>query len=171
MMGLFTNKEFNSLDDLLVDQLYDLYDAEHRMTSALPKMAQAAANPQLRSAFEQHLTETKGQINRLEQAFQRLGKSPQRETCEAMKGLISEGEEMVSATGDDSVKDAALIAAAQRVEHYEIAGYGTARSLAQQLGRSDVANLLQETLDEEGATDKRLTQIAESAVNRQAAHV
>ena len=169
-MGLFTSKELNSLDDLLVQQLEDLYDAEQRITSALPKMAKAAGNAQLKSAFEQHLTETKGQINRLERVFKQLGKTPQRESCEAMKGLVSEGEEMVNAKGDRSVKDAALIAAAQRVEHYEMAGYGTARSLAQQIGRSDVANLLQETLDEEGATDKKLTQIAESLVNVQAAH-
>jgi ferritin-like metal-binding protein YciE len=169
-MGLFTSKEFNSLDELLVQQLEDLYDAEHRITKALPKMAKAAGNAQLKSAFEQHLTETKGQINRLDRVFKQLGKSPQRESCEAMKGLITEGEEMVDAKGDAAVKDAALIAAAQRVEHYEMAGYGTARSLAQQIGRSDVANLLQETLDEEGATDKKLTQIAESLVNVQAAH-
>lgn len=169
-MGLFTSKEFNSLDDLLVEQLQDLYDAEHRITNALPKMAKAAGNAQLKSAFEQHLTETKGQINRLDRVFKQLGKTPQRESCEAMKGIVSEGEEMVNAKGDSAVKDAALIAAAQRVEHYEMAGYGTARSLAQQIGRSDVANLLQETLDEEGAADKKLTQIAESLVNVQAAH-
>jgi ferritin-like metal-binding protein YciE len=168
-MGLFTSKEFNSLDELLVDQLQDLYDAEYRITSALPKMAEAADNPQLRSAFERHLTETKGHINRLERVFKQLGREPQRESCAAMKGIVSEGEEMVDAKGDAAVKDAALIAAAQRVEHYEIAGYGTARTLAQQIGRSDVANLLQETLDEEGAADKKLTQIAESSVNRQAA--
>jgi ferritin-like metal-binding protein YciE len=168
-VGLFTSKEFNSLDDLLVEQLHDLYDAEYRITDALPKMAEAAGNAQLKSAFQQHLTETKGQINRLERVFRQLGKEPQRESCEAMKGIVAEGEEMVSAKGDMAVKDAALIAAAQRVEHYEIAGYGTARSLARQLGRSDVANLLQETLDEEGAADKKLTQIAESMVNARAA--
>lgn len=168
-MGLFTSKEFNSLDDLLVEQLHDLYDAEHRITGALPKMAEAAGNAELKSAFEQHLTETKGQINRLEKVFKQLGKEPQRESCEAMKGLVSEGEEMVDAKGDAAVKDAALIAAAQRVEHYEMAGYGTARSLAEQIGRTDIAGLLQETLDEEGATDKKLTQIATGLVNLQAA--
>ena len=167
-MGLFTSTELNSLDDLFLDQIQDLYDAEKRLTSALPKMAAAAHSPELRSAFEQHLRETEGQITRLEEVFRQIGKSPARETCEAMKGLIKEGENMVQANGDPSVKDAALIAAAQRVEHYEIAGYGCARNFAQRLGHHEAARLLQATLDEEGATDKKLTAIAERAVNLRA---
>src|SRR5207245_1843412 len=121
----------------------DLYDAEQRLTSALPKMAEAAHSPQLKRAFETHLKETEGHVRRLERVFSQIGKSPERETCEAMKGLISEGEEMISATGDANVKDAALIAAAQRVEHYEIAAYGTVRTLAKHLGLDGVASELQ----------------------------
>jgi ferritin-like metal-binding protein YciE len=169
-MGLFTSKEFNSLDDLFVEQLQDLYDAEHRLVNALPKMADAASSPQLKMAFQNHLAETKAQVTRLEDVFRKLGIDAERESCEAMKGLIKEGEEMVDAKGDAAVKDVALIAAAQRVEHYEMAGYGTARSIAQQLGRRDIASLLQQTLDEEGNADKKLTQIAESYANPQAAH-
>ena len=165
--GLFTSNEFHSLDDLFLEQLQDLYDAEKRLTKALPKMADAAHSPQLKDAFRLHLRETEGQIARLEQVFNELGKRPQRETCEAMKGLIKEGEEMVQAKGDSAVKDAALIAAAQRVEHYEIAGYGTARDFAQKLGHQHAVQLLQETLNEEGDTDKKLTQIAQT-INIQA---
>jgi ferritin-like metal-binding protein YciE len=167
LSGLFTSHEFNSLDDLFLEQLQDLYDAEKRLTNALTKMADAAHSPQLKEAFRTHLRETEGQVTRLEQIFKELGKRPQRETCEAMKGLISEGEEMVKARGDAAVKDAALIAAAQRVEHYEIAGYGTARDFAQKLGHQHAAQLLQETLNEEGNTDKKLTQIAQT-INIQA---
>ncbi len=168
-MGLFSSLNFNSMDALLVDQLQDLYDAEQRLTKALPKMADAAHNPTLKAAVQQHLRETQNHVNRLERAFQLLGKSPQAKTCEAMKGLVSEGDEVISANGAPEIKDAALIAAAQRVEHYEIAGYGSARTFAQRLGKQDVARLLQETLDEEAATDKKLTQIAERSVNPQAA--
>ena len=168
-MGLFSNTEFNSLEDLFCHQIEDLYDAEKRLTQALPKMADAASSPQLKSAFQEHLRETEGQVKRLEQIFQQCGKEPSRETCEAMKGLIKEGEEMLEAQGDEQVRDAALIAAAQRVEHYEISGYGTARALAEQLGKTEAAQLLQQTLDEEGGADKKLTQIATSHVNLQAA--
>lgn len=164
-MGVFTSLEFNSLDDLFLEQLQDLYDAEKRLTEALPKMADAAHSAQLKQAFQSHLRETEGQVTRLERIFQQLGQTPQRETCEAMKGLIKEGSEMIQAKGDPDVRDAALIAAAQRVEHYEMAGYGTARTFAQRLGHQDAARLLQETLDEEGAADKKLTQIAEAQVN------
>jgi ferritin-like metal-binding protein YciE len=115
------------------------------------------------------LEETKGQVNRLEQVFRLLDKSAQRHSCEAMKGLVKEGEEMIKAKGDPTIKDAALIAAAQRVEHYEIAGYGTARNFARRCGRPDVAELLQQTLQEEGDADKKLTQIAESSINAAAA--
>jgi len=169
-MNLFTSKEFNSLEDLFLDQIEDLYDAEKRLTEALPKMAEAAQNPELKSAFQTHLRETEDQVRRLERIFTLIGKSPTRETCAAMKGLISEGSDMVNATGDPNVKDAALIAAAQRVEHYEIAGYGTARTFAQHLGYNNVADELQKTLDEEGNANKILTEVAESYVNVKAQH-
>lgn len=168
-MGLFTSTELDSLDCLLIDQLQDIYDAERRLTKALPKMAEAAGDTQLKQAFENHLTETKQQVKRLEQVFEIIGKDAETKTCEAMKGLIAEGEEMIDAKGDPHVRDAALIAAAQRVEHYEIAAYGTVRNLARRLGYDQAAQILQETLDEEGAADKKLSQIAESSVNAQAA--
>jgi ferritin-like metal-binding protein YciE len=168
-MGLFTNLHFDSFEDLFVDQLQDLYDAEQRLVDALPKMADAAHNPSLRAAFEQHLRETENHVNRLERVFQSIGLEAGGKTCAAMKGLVSEGGEMIDATGDPDVKDAALIAAAQRVEHYEIAAYGTARAFARRLGKQQAALLLQQTLDEEAATDKKLTQLAESSVNVHAA--
>ncbi|TWT66136.1 ferritin-like domain-containing protein [Allorhodopirellula solitaria] len=170
-MGLFTSAQSDSLECLLVDQMKDLYDAEHRLIDALPKMADAASSPQLKKAFQSHLRETKGHVNRLEQAFQLLDESAKRESCEAMKGLIKEGEEMIDSKGDPAIKDAALIAAAQRVEHYEMAGYGSARNFAQRCGRSDVADLLQQTLQEEGDADKKLTEVAESSINTAAARV
>lgn len=162
------NYEFNNLNDLFINQLEDLYDAEKRLTEALPKMSQAAASPDLKRAFDEHLSQTQTHVARLEQVFKRIGCPPKRETCEAMKGLISEGEGIVSAKGDPDTRDAGLIAAAQKVEHYEIAGYGTVRTFAQQLGMNDAAQLLQQTLEEEGETDKRLTRLAESRVNVQA---
>jgi ferritin-like metal-binding protein YciE len=168
-MGIFSSSHFDSLEDLFVHQLEDLYDAEKRIRDGLVQMAGAAHNPELRQAFETHLAETEGQITRLERVFQQIGREPERETCEAAKGLIREGSEMIKATGDADVKDAGLIAAAQRVEHYEIAGYGTARTLANQLGHTGAAALLQETLEEEGRTDKLLTRIAESGINMRAA--
>jgi ferritin-like metal-binding protein YciE len=167
-MGLFTNTEFNSFQDLFVEQIRDLYDAEQRLTEALPKMASAAGNTQLRQAIESHLTETQGHVTRLEQIFREINVEPERQTCQAMKGLVSEGEEMIKAKGDPDVKDAALIAAAQRVEHYEISAYGTARAFARRLGLTQAANLLQQTLNEEKAADEKLNTIAESSVNRQA---
>ena len=166
-MKLFSD-QFDSLQDLFLNQLEDLYDAEQRLTKALPKMAEAAHASQLRHAFLEHLTQTQGHVSRLDTIFRQIRAEPKRETCEAMKGLIAEGEEMISAKGDPDVKDAALIAAAQRVEHYEISGYGTARTFALRLGRRDAADLLQQTLREESETDKKLTQIAESSVNVQA---
>lgn len=168
-MPLFTTTEFNSFNDLFVNQIEDLYDAENRLTKALPKMAEAASSTQLRRAFEQHLSETQGHVSRLETIFREMNIEPKRETCEAMKGLIAEGEEMIKAHGDPAIKDAALIAAAQRVEHYEISGYGTARSFARRLGLTQAANLLQQTLNEEAAADEKLNQIAEASVNVQAA--
>lgn len=168
-MGLFSSKNFDTFETLFEDQLRDLYDAEWRLTEALPLMEGAAQSPELKEAFRMHLDETKGQVSRLESVFKLIGKEPKRSTCDAMKGLISEGNDAVQASGDPAVKDAALIAAAQRVEHYEIAGYGTARTFAQRLGLTDAARLLQETLDEEGNADKILTQIAENSVNPSAA--
>jgi ferritin-like metal-binding protein YciE len=169
-MGLFSSSAaLNSFDELFVEQLQDLYDAEQRLTKALPKMAAAAHNPALKSAFQEHLQQTQNQVKRLEQVFQSIGKSAQTKTCEAMKGLVEEGSEVISGEGDPDVKDAALIAAAQRVEHYEIAGYGTVRTFAQRLGKPEVARLLQETLDEEAETDKKLTALAEKAINPRAA--
>jgi ferritin-like metal-binding protein YciE len=167
-MSLFTSTEFNSFQDLFLNQIEDLYDAENRLTEALPKMAEASSSPQLRKAFENHLTETQGHVSRLEQIFRAMNIEPKRETCQAMKGLIAEGEEMIKAKGDPEIKDAALIAAAQRVEHYEMSGYGTARSFANRLKLAQAAGLLQQTLQEEKAADEKLSSIAESSVNAQA---
>lgn len=160
--------KLNSLQELLVEEIKDLYDAEHQLTKALPKMAKAATNTQLQNAFNSHLTETEGHIKRLEQVFEALGEKPTRKTCKAMKGLVEEGSEAIEEDMEPEVKDAALIAAAQRVEHYEMAGYGSARSFAQTLGHSSVVKLLQQTLNEEGAADEKLTKIAESRVNEKA---
>jgi ferritin-like metal-binding protein YciE len=155
--------------DLLELELKDLYSAEKQLTKALPKMAKAASNSDLKEAFETHLQETEGQIDRLEKIFKQLDVAFARvEKCKAMEGLIEEGKEIMEEGLEPEVLDAALICAAQKVEHYEIAGYGCARTFAQQLGHSDIADLLQETLDEEGTADKKLTEIAESIVNQQA---
>jgi ferritin-like metal-binding protein YciE len=159
----------DNLENVLKLQLRDLYSAEDQLISALPKMAAAAHSRDLKSAFETHLRETRQHKTRLEQAFRMLGCEPKSESCDAMEGLVEEGQEIIDMDGDPEVKDAALIAAAQRVEHYEIAGYGCARTFARRVGRNDVANLLQETLDEEGNADKILTDIAETWVNAQAA--
>ena len=167
-MSLF-GKTLNSMEDLFINQIEDLYDAEKRITKALPKMIDAATSSNLKEAFQHHLTETEGHVTRLERIFSGLNRTPERETCEAMKGLLSEGEEMIKADGAPDVKDAALIAAAQRVEHYEMSGYGTARTFAQRLGYTDAASLLQSTLREEMAADKKLTEVAESSVNVRAA--
>lgn len=155
----------HSLQDLYVQQLRDLYDAEQQLTQALPKMADAATLSDLKQGFQTHLNETRQHISRLEQIFNDLGEKPKGEQCEAMKGLIKEGEEIIKAKADAPVKDAGLIAAAQRVEHYEMAGYGSLRTWAQQLGRSNDVSLLQQTLDEEGKTDHKLSGIAERMVN------
>jgi ferritin-like metal-binding protein YciE len=158
-----------SLQELLSHELSDLYSAENQLLKALPKMAKAATSPELKAAFEEHLEETKGQVERLDSVFKKLGESPKRMKCKAMEGLIKEGSEIIEMEGDDAVKDAALIAAAQRVEHYEMAGYGCSRTFAQLLGLDEVADLLQETLDEEGNADKKLTEIAETSINVEAA--
>ena len=158
-----------SFQDLLELELKDLYSAEKQITKALPKMAKAATNEDLKEAFETHLEETEGQIERLEKVFKQLDISFTRvEKCKAMEGLIEEGKEIMEEDMEPEVLDAALICAAQKVEHYEIAGYGCARTFAQQLGHSEVADLLQATLDEEGQADKKLNDIAESVVNQEA---
>jgi ferritin-like metal-binding protein YciE len=156
-----------SLEDLFLDKLKDVYDGERRITRALPKMARTASSEELSSAFEDHLRETEGHIERLERIFENLGKTPARKVCHAMVGLLEEGQTVMDEDGDDDVIDAGLIAAAQSVEHYEMAGYGSLRTWAQVLGRNQEAKLLQETLQEEEAADERLTQIA-SRINRQA---
>ncbi|HEU5015939.1 MAG TPA: ferritin-like domain-containing protein [Roseiflexaceae bacterium] len=161
--------KLNTLEDLFIEELQDLYDAEHQITKALPKMAKAAASSELQQAFEMHLQQTEQQIKRLEQVFDSIGQKAKGKTCEAMKGIIKEGSELMSERAAAEVMDAGLIASAQRVEHYEMAGYGSVRTWAQQLGHSQAAKLLQQTLDEEGQTDKKLTQIAESMVNTRAA--
>jgi ferritin-like metal-binding protein YciE len=162
--------QMESLQDLFIDQLKDLYNAENQLVKALPKMAKASTSPELKTAFEGHLQETKGHVERLERIFDQLGTSPGGKTCKAMKGLIEEGSEMMDEDAEPEIMDAGLIAAAQRVEHYEMAGYGVVRTFAKLLGNEDAARLLQETLEEEGAADKKLTQVAERIVNPKAAH-
>lgn len=157
--------KLDNLQDILIAQLADLASAEEQLIEALPKMAEAAFSRDLKAAFQTHLTETRDQRDRLNRVFEILQVKPAIETCEAMQGLIAEGDEIINAEGDHAVKDAALIAAAQRVEHYEIAGYGCVRSFAQQLGLMEVASLLQMSMDEEGNADKILTEIAVSNVN------
>lgn len=164
------SNKLDNLEDLLLAQIKDLYSAEDQLISALPKMAEAAHSSQLKSAFNTHLHETKQHKHRIEEIFHLLGKQPEAETCEAMKGLVAEGSEVIGMQGDPEVKDAALIAAAQRVEHYEIAGYGCVRAFAHRLGHTQVVRLLQETLEEEAHADKLLTEIAEGFINEQAAH-
>jgi ferritin-like metal-binding protein YciE len=165
--------QLQSLHDVFVHEIQDLYDAESQLVGALPKMAQAASNEALRSAFEHHLGETKDHVKRLEEIFGQVGIT-RGEPCKAMKGLIAEGEGIISAQGDPTAKDAALISAAQRVEHYEIAAYGTARTLADELGLDEAQDLLDQTLDEESNADKLLTKIAtggmfKAGVNEKAA--
>jgi ferritin-like metal-binding protein YciE len=154
-----------SLQDLYLDQLRDLYSAEHQIIDALPKMIDAASHADLRQGFQTHLAQTREHARRLEQICDGLGVSPRGETCDGMKGLLKEGEKMMKMRADSDVLDAALIAAAQRVEHYEIAGYGCAKTYARLLGREQDVQLLQQTENEEGQTDKLLTQMAEHAIN------
>ena len=158
-----------ALKKLLQDELEDIYDAEHQLIKALPKLIERSSSPELQQALKQHLTVTQNQIKRLEQVFQTLGEKAKRKPCKGMAGIVSEGSEMLEEDLEESTKDAAIISAAQKVEHYEIASYGTVRTLAQTLGNNEVAELLEETLDEEKEADERLTQIAESAVNSEAA--
>jgi ferritin-like metal-binding protein YciE len=161
--------ELHTLKDLLIEELKDLYDAETQLVKALPKFAKAASNSELKEGFENHLEQTKDHVNRLERAFEILSVSPKRKTCHAMKGLVEEGSEAISTEAPDSVRDASLIGAAQRLEHYEIAAYGTASAHAEELGLMDVVDLLEATLDEEQMCNENLTQIAEGGVNRDAA--
>ena len=154
--------EIDSLRKLYVDELKDLYSAEKQILQALPKMAKKATNPQLRQGFEKHLEQTRMQVERLDRIFELLGKSPRGKKCKGMEGLLEEGKEMMQEDMEDDVMDAALISAAQRVEHYEIAGYGTVRTYAELMGEKEHAKLLQQTLDEEGQTDKELSRLAQS---------
>ncbi len=160
--------KLDSLRTLWIEEMRDLYNAENQLLKALPKMAKKASTPELKEAFESHLEETKTHVERLEEIFTKLGKKPSGKTCKAMKGLVEEGSEMMEEEGPESVIDAGLIAAAQRVEHYEMAGYGVVRTFASVLGEEEAEGLLQETLDEEGAADEKLTEIAESFVNDEA---
>jgi ferritin-like metal-binding protein YciE len=148
------------LKDLYIDELKDLYNAENQLVKALPKMARAASSDELRRGFEEHLEQTKGHVQRLEKIFQALGESPKGKKCKGMEGLIEEGSEVMEEDYEGSVLDAALIGAAQRVEHYEIAGYGTVRSMAETLGESNHVSLLEETLEEEKETDEKLSELA-----------
>ena len=158
----------DSLHDLYVDELKDLYNAEHQLLKALPKMAKRATAPELKAAFTEHMEVTRTQVERLEEIFTALKASPKGKKCKAMEGLVAEGAEVIGEDGDPAVIDAALITCAQRVEHYEIAGYGCVRTFANLLGYEDAAALLQETLDEEGEADKKLTELAETVINVQA---
>jgi ferritin-like metal-binding protein YciE len=162
-------EEKNPLEELLVDELKDIYSAENQIIKALPKMAKAASSPELKRAFERHLEETRRQVERLDQIGQALDVKLTGKKCKGMEGLIEEGKEVMEEFDDDDTIDAGLIGAAQKVEHYEIAAYGTARTHAEMLGYTKAARLLQQTLDEEGATDKKLTQLAESIINVEAA--
>ena len=152
--------ELSNLRDLYIEELKDLCSAEKQLVKALPKMAKGAESENLRAAFEEHLEQTKTHVERLEQVFEVIDKSARAEHCQAMEGLIEEGAELLEEEGEGSVKDAALIAEAQKVEHYEIAGYGCARTLADLISEEKIVKLLQSTLDEEGKADKLLTQVA-----------
>jgi ferritin-like metal-binding protein YciE len=158
----------SALKELYLGELKDLYDAENQLVKALPKMAKAATSADLRSGFEEHLEQTKGHVQRLEEVFKLLGEKPKVKKCKGMEGLVSEGKEMMEEDFDADVMDAALISAAQRVEHYEIAAYGTVRTYAEILGQEEAVDLLEETLVEEKETDQKLTQLAQS-INMQAA--
>lgn len=150
----------DTIEKLFVDELKDLYSAEHQITKALPKLAKAASSQELKTAFESHLKETEGQIERLEQIFKILEASPKGKTCAGMKGLLQEGSEVLEETEEGAVRDAAMISAAQRVEHYEMAGYGSVRTYAELLGEDKIVTLLEKTLEEEKSADSKLTKIA-----------
>jgi ferritin-like metal-binding protein YciE len=162
--------KIETLHDLLRDQISDLYDAEQRLVKALPGMAEAAHAPELRNAIQSHLEETKGHVNRLERIFGQLGEDAKRQTCAAMRGLVEEGESLTSKMEESPLRDAAIIAAANRVEHYEMAAYGSARTFAQTMGLDRVAEMLRETLEEERKADATLTLLAEGKINELAIH-
>jgi len=157
-----------TLKELYVNELRDLYNAENQLLKALPKMAKGASSDELKEAFEKHLEQTQGHVQRLEEVFEELGEKTTGKTCKAMKGLIEEGSEVLKADGEDSVLDAAIIVAAQKVEHYEIASYGSVRTFAQLLGQDKSAELLQQTLDEESEANELLNKLAEDIVNPEA---
>jgi ferritin-like metal-binding protein YciE len=157
--------KIDTLQTLLEEELKDIYDAEKRLVKALPKMAKAANSPELKQALEEHLQVTKNQVQRLEQAFELLEKPAKSKPCAGMKGLIEEGEEVMGQDAPDDLMDAAIIGAAQRVEHYEMAAYGTARTFAERLGHTEVAGLLEETLNEEKEADEKLTEISEQLLS------
>lgn len=159
--------KIEDLNSLLEDELKDIYDAEKQLVKALPKMARAASAEELQSAFREHLEVTQGQVQRLEQVFEKLGAKAKGKPCAGMKGLIQEGQEVMQEDASEQMADLALIGAAQRVEHYEIAAYGTARTFAEKLGQDEVAELLQQTLDEEEEADEKLTEISESLLEQQ----
>jgi ferritin-like metal-binding protein YciE len=161
-------KDIKTMEDLFLEEIRDLLDSEKQITKALPKMAKAAQSPDLCSAFTEHLDQTRGHVARLERIFSNIGAKSGGVKCKAMEGLLKEGDDMVSLTDPGMVRDAGLIAAAQRVEHYEMAGYGSARTFAQLLGRTSAADLLDQTLEEEKEADQKLTGIAESMVNQRA---
>ena len=161
--------KLNTLHDLFIQELKDLYSAETQLVKALPKMAKAATHDDLKAGFEEHLEQTKTHVERLNQIAEMCETKLTGHKCKAMEGLIEEGSELISEDAEDTVRDAGLIGAAQRVEHYEIAAYGTARALAKCLGYDDAAELLGETLEEEKATDEKLTELAETAINAEAA--
>jgi ferritin-like metal-binding protein YciE len=158
-----------TLDDLFLHFMKDMYYAEKQLTKALPKMAKKASSNQLRKAFEDHLKETEGQIERLERTFKLIDETPKGETCQAIEGIIEEGEELIDEASDAETRDAGMIAAAQAAEHYEISRYGTLVSWAKQLGHTEAAGLLQQNLDEEYAANDKLTKLAEDSLNRKAA--
>ena len=160
--------KMESLHDLYLSELSDLYSAEKQIVKALPKMIAKTESPELRQALEDHLEETKGHVERLEQVFEMHGESPKRQKCKGMEGVLAEGDEMVGHDATPAVRDAAIISAGQRVEHYEMAAYGTVRTYAEQLGHGKAAAVLQKTLDEERAADEKLTSIATKRVNVEA---
>jgi len=161
--------EAGTLHDAFVDELRDTYDAERQLTKALTKLAKASSNPKLRQAFESHLEETQGQIDRLEQVFEGLDEKVRGKRCEGIAGIIEEGKSIMEEDFDETTMDACLIAAGQRAEHYEMAAYGTLVAWARAMGHTEAAKLLQQTLDEEMAADKKLSGLAESGINRSAA--
>ena len=163
-------EETNPLEELFVDELKDIYSAENQIVKALPKMTRAASSPELKRAFERHLEETRRHVERLEQIAGELDIKLTGKKCHGMEGLIEEGKEIMEEDLEENAIDAGLIGAAQKVEHYEIAAYGTARAHATMLGYNKIARVLQQTLNEEGATDKKLTQIAENVINVEAVH-